>query len=56
MYTNQCIDCNNCEVDDKDKSNIKIICHLKNRTFCYGQFVNCEFSNNKSKNLRRKKK
>ena len=43
INTDQCEkECEYCEIEEKDKANIFINCTLKDKTYRYGQYIDCE--------------
>jgi len=40
--TSECIKCDNCELDETDKSKVYIICHLTGKRYLYGQKIPCD--------------
>lgn len=47
--TKECIKCNNCELYESNKANIKIICHLTGKVYTYGQIIPCNVKINNTK-------
>lgn len=42
IITSQCESCQYGLVDDADKSRIKVYCSTKDKTYCYGQCIQCD--------------
>ena len=42
IITSQCENCQYGIVDDTDKSRIKVYCSAKDKTYCYGQCIQCD--------------
>ena len=42
INSTECITCKNGLLDDSNKARIKIYCKLKDKTYYYGQYIQCD--------------
>lgn len=42
ICTSECEKCENCIIDDTNKSKIYIYCKEKDKRYFYGQYIDCE--------------
>lgn len=49
IITSECEKCVHSQINEEDKSKIKIYCKIKNKSYYYGQCIPCEFREEKEK-------
>lgn len=42
IITSQCESCQYGSIDETNKARIKVFCSRKDRTYCYGQCIQCD--------------
>lgn len=42
ITTSECKDCKYGSIDKSDKKYVKVICSLKDKSYCYGQRIECD--------------
>ena len=47
INSTKCTTCKNGLLDDSDKARIKVHCKLKDKTYYYGQYIQCDDKENK---------
>ena len=47
INSTECITCKNGLLDDSNKARIKVHCKLKDKTYYYGQYIQCDYKEKK---------
>ena len=47
IITSQCETCTHGTIDETNKARIKVHCAAKDKTYCYGQCIPCDYYNKK---------
>ncbi len=47
IITSECEQCIHSTINEEDKARVKVYCRLKDKTYYWGQYIPCDYKENK---------